>query len=174
MTIGVDGDGGVTFADGRYLIRKVAPPLPGFDADGLALPSGDGPEVYEFDRNGRHLRTRDGLTGAVLKTFEYDAAKRLVGVVDAFGKRTRIERDGAGKALAVDRARAASARRWSSMATAGSRASPTRPARRSASPTTSGLHRELPQARGRHDPLRLRHHRPADRATAAPTARSAR
>ena len=94
MTIGVDGDGGVTFADGRYLIRKVAPPLPGFDAEGLALPSGDGLEVYEFDRNGRHLRTRDGLTGAVLKTFEYDAAKRLVGIVDAYGNRTRIERDG--------------------------------------------------------------------------------
>ena len=34
MTIGVDGDSGVTFADGRYLIRKVAPPLPGFDAEG--------------------------------------------------------------------------------------------------------------------------------------------
>ncbi len=64
-TIGVDGDGGLTFADGRYLIRKVAPPLPGFDAEGLALPSSDGLEVYEFDRNGRHLRTRDGLTGAV-------------------------------------------------------------------------------------------------------------
>ena len=101
MTIGVDGDGGVTFADGRYLIRKVAPPLPGFDAEGLALPSGDGLEVYEFDRNGRHLRTRDGLTGAVIKTFEYDAAKRLIGVVDAYGNRTRIERDGAGMATAI-------------------------------------------------------------------------
>ena len=100
-TIGVDGDGGVTFADGRYLIRKVAPPLPGFDAEGLALPSADGLEVYEFDRNGRHLRTRDGLTGAVTKTFEYDAAKRLVGVVDAYGNRTRIERDGAGMATAI-------------------------------------------------------------------------
>ena len=64
MTIGVDGDDGLTFADGRYLIRKVAPPLPGFNADGLALPSGDGSEVYEFDRNGRHLRTRNGLNGA--------------------------------------------------------------------------------------------------------------
>src|SRR5262249_47429483 len=27
-TIGVDGDGAVTFADGRYLIRKVAAPMP--------------------------------------------------------------------------------------------------------------------------------------------------
>jgi RHS repeat-associated protein len=100
-TLGVDPDGGVTFADGRYLIRKVAPPLPGFDPDGLALPSGDGVEVYEFDRNGRHLRTRDANTGAVTKTFEYDAAKRLIGVVDPFGKRTRIERDGNGVATAV-------------------------------------------------------------------------
>ena len=92
---------GCTFADGRYLIRKVAPPLPGFDADGLALPSADGVEVYEFDRNGRHLRTRDGVTGAVARSFEYDAAKRLTGVVDAFGKRTRIERDGNGVATAI-------------------------------------------------------------------------
>ena len=101
ITIGVDGDNGVTFADGRYLIRKVAPPLPGFEADGLALPSADGLEVYEFDRLGRHLRTRDGFTGQVLQTFEYDAAKQLTGMVDAFGNRTRIERDGAGKALAI-------------------------------------------------------------------------
>ncbi|HEX6025802.1 MAG TPA: RHS repeat-associated core domain-containing protein [Solirubrobacter sp.] len=100
-TLGVDPDGGVTFADGRYLIRKITPPLPGFDPDGLALPSPDGLEVYEFDRNGRHLRTRDGITGAVTKTFEYDAAKRLIGVVDPFGKRTRIERDGSGVATAI-------------------------------------------------------------------------
>ena len=91
----------MTFADGRYLIRKVAPPLPGFEAEGLALPSTDGLEVYEFDRLGRHLRTRDGLTGASLQTFEYDATKRLVGVVDAYGNRTRIERDGAGTATAI-------------------------------------------------------------------------
>lgn len=99
LTIGTDGDGGVTFADGRYLIRKVAPPLPGFDPEGLALPSGDGLEVYEFDRTGRHLRTRDGLTGAITETFEYDAAKQLTGIVDADGNRTRIERAGATTAI---------------------------------------------------------------------------
>ena len=101
ITIGVDGDNGLTFADGRYLIRKVMAPLPGFDPEGLALPSGDGSEVFEFDRLGRHLRTRDGVTGAVIRTFEYDAAKQLIGVVDAFGNRTRVERDAAGKASAV-------------------------------------------------------------------------
>jgi RHS repeat-associated protein len=100
-TIGVDGDGGLTYADGRYRIRKVKPPLPGFDADTLALPSADGLELYEFDQHGRHLRTRDGLTGAIHRTFEYDAAKRLIGIADAFGNRTRIERDAAGTALAI-------------------------------------------------------------------------
>ena len=102
MTIGVDGDNGVTFADGRYLIRKVAPPLPGFDADGLALPSGDGPEVYEFDRLGRHLRTRDGLTGA-------GAADVRVRRGQAAGRRRRRVRQ-----PHADRARRAPARRWRS------------------------------------------------------------
>ena len=147
-TIGVDGDGGVTFADGRYLIRKVAPPLPGFDADGLALPSGDGAEVYEFDRNGRHLRTRDGLTGAVLQTFEYDAAKHLVGVVDAFGNRTRIERDGAGKALAIVAPGGQRTALVDQRRAAGSRASPTRPASSTASPTTNGLIKSFRKPKG--------------------------
>ncbi len=100
-TIGVDGDGGLTFADGRYLIRKVKPPLPGFESDTLALPSRDGREVYEFDGHGRHLRTRDSLTGRVVRTFEYDAEKRLTAIVDAFGNRTTIERDGSGRATAI-------------------------------------------------------------------------
>ena len=100
--IGVDGDGGVTFADGRYMIRKIAPPLPGFDGEGARA---------AVRRRRRGLRVRPqraatcapatGSRGAVLRTFEYDAAKRLVGVVDAFGNRTRIERDAAGKALAI-------------------------------------------------------------------------
>ena len=162
ITIGVDGDNGVTFADGRYLIRKVAPPLPGFEADGLALPSADGLEVYEFDRLGRHLRTRDGFTGQVLQTFEYDAAKRSAGIVDAFGNRTRIERDAAGKALAI-------------VAPGGQRTTLTIDARRLAGERRQPggghvpLHlrrraaQELPAAGGRDDPLRLRLDRAPDR-----------
>ena len=37
----------------------------------------------------------------MLKTFEYDAAKRLIGIVDAYGNRTRIERTGDGTATAI-------------------------------------------------------------------------
>ncbi len=161
MTIGVDGDGGVTFADGRYLIRKVAPPLPGFDAEGLALPSGDGLEVYEFDRNGRHLRTRDGLTGAVTKTFEYDAAKRLIGVVDAYGNRTqdRARRRRHGDRDRRPRRAAHDAElngdgfleTVTNPAGAGSTASPTT--------TPAACSRASRSPSGAHDPLRLRRRR---------------
>jgi YD repeat-containing protein len=51
--------------------------LPAFDGNGIRLPASDGREVYEFDAEGRHLRTRDSLTGAVRLSFTYDSAGRL-------------------------------------------------------------------------------------------------
>ena len=100
MTIGVDGDGGVTFADGRYLIRKVAPPLPGLRRRRARA---------AVRRRPRGLRVRPQRPPPAhprrahrrrsLKTFEYDAAKQLIGVVDAFGNahadRARRRRQGA-------------------------------------------------------------------------------
>ena len=162
-TIGVDGDGGVTFADGRYLIRKVAPPLPGFDAEGLALPSSDGLEVYEFDRIGRHLRTRDGLTGAVhqdvrvrrrqaagrhrrrLRQPHADRARRRGrGDGDRRPRRPAHDADDQRRRLPRERRR-------------------TRPARRTASPTTTGgLLASFKKPERRHDALRLRRRRAAD------------
>ena len=48
---------------GNARIRRAAPGLPGFiDAD-FSLPAEDGTAVFMFDRNGRHLRTVDALTG---------------------------------------------------------------------------------------------------------------
>ena len=79
------------------------PGLPGFTDADFSLPSEDGTEVYMFDRDGRHLRTVEALTGAVKWTFGYDGAGRLTTVTDgsATPNVTTIERDGAGKPTAI-------------------------------------------------------------------------
>ena len=79
------------------------PGLPGFTDADFSLPSEDGTEVYMFDRDGRHLRTVEALTGAVKWTFGYDGAGRLVTVTDgsATPNVTTIERDGSGRATAI-------------------------------------------------------------------------
>ena len=98
--VSVDGDGRVVFADGRHLIRRVDPPLPGFDRDGYAVPSSDGSQVWEFNADGRHLRTRDGLTGAVQETFAY-GDHGLTSMTDADGNVTKIERSATGAPEAI-------------------------------------------------------------------------
>ncbi|MEM7479685.1 MAG: RHS repeat-associated core domain-containing protein [Acidobacteriota bacterium] len=75
-------------------VFEVGEPLPGYDGDELRIPNPAGTEVYIFSRKGRHLRTIDSLTGAVLWEFGYDAQGRLVTVTDADGLVTTIERAG--------------------------------------------------------------------------------
>jgi RHS repeat-associated protein len=66
-------------ADGSVLILdndgsrvlSLSPPLPGFSGTDIAIPSEDGSELYQFDRQGRHLSTRNALTGATLYSFGY-------------------------------------------------------------------------------------------------------
>jgi RHS repeat-associated protein len=63
-------------------IARAAEPMPGFaDGDSL-IPGPDGSEVYQFNASGRHLRTLDARTGAVLRRFTYDGAGRLTAVHD--------------------------------------------------------------------------------------------
>ena len=77
MTIGVDGDSGVTFADGRYLIRKVAPPLPGFDADGpRAAVRRRLPRSTSSTATAATCAPATASPARSLETFEYDAAKQ--------------------------------------------------------------------------------------------------
>ncbi len=78
-------------------IRRIHPPLPGgvLSAD-ILIPSEDGEQVYEFDANGRHLRTRSALTGGTLFSFGYDSDGHLVSVTDGDGNQTTIQRDLAG------------------------------------------------------------------------------
>jgi RHS repeat-associated protein len=74
-------------------IRRVAPPLPGFTSHAILILSEDGSQVYEFDAAGRHLSTRNTLTGVVELQFDYDEAGRIISITDAGGNTTTIERN---------------------------------------------------------------------------------
>jgi YD repeat-containing protein len=73
--------------------------LPGVGETGFLIPSEDGTELYAFDLNGRHLRTLDALTGAVLFDFVYDDNGWLTQIVKTTGGTdniSTIHRDGLG------------------------------------------------------------------------------
>lgn len=94
-------DGSVVYAGSGGALRRTGPPYPGFGAARLEIPSPDGRSVDVFDGRGRHLETRDALTGGVRYRFAYDGAGRLVSVTDGAGGQTRIERGAGGRATAI-------------------------------------------------------------------------
>ena len=68
---------------------------------GFLIGSEDAIEIYVFDPSGRHLRTRDALTGASLYEFAYDSQERLTSITDADENITTIERDANGHPVAI-------------------------------------------------------------------------
>jgi YD repeat-containing protein len=48
--------------------------------------------VYEFNNDGRHLRTIDALSGVNRRVFGYDSAGRLATITDRIGQVTEIQR----------------------------------------------------------------------------------
>ncbi|MFN9731478.1 MAG: RHS repeat-associated core domain-containing protein [Pseudomonadota bacterium] len=110
-----EAEGIASFPDGRIVIggditrgpgflgqvHTVGSALPGVSLGDLVMPSPDGAETYRFSNTGRHLDTRDALTGAIRYQFTYDAAGRLIGITDGDGNLTRIERNAAGAPTAI-------------------------------------------------------------------------
>lgn len=95
-------DGSFHIADGNnHRVRRVTPPLPGFGATDIGVPSADGSELYRFNSEGRHLDTRNTLTGATKYTFNYDGSGRLIRVDDGDGNMTTISRNGGGQPTGV-------------------------------------------------------------------------
>ena len=74
-------------------IWSINPRFSGLSGDEILMASEDGLEVYQFSSSGRHLRTLNSLTGAVIYEFAYDANSLLTSVTDGFGNVTTIERD---------------------------------------------------------------------------------
>jgi RHS repeat-associated protein len=63
--------------------------------------SEDGSSLYVIDKAGQHVRTVNARTKATSYSFEYDAERRIVRMIDAHGNVTRIERDANGAPTAV-------------------------------------------------------------------------
>ncbi|MCF6212365.1 MAG: hypothetical protein L3K24_17290 [Gammaproteobacteria bacterium] len=89
-------DGSLYFADsGNDRTRRVGPSLPGMGTDEYLIPADNSNQLFHFDATGRHLRTFDTTTGAVIQQFRYDTDGHLSEIEDAHGNITRIERSGA-------------------------------------------------------------------------------
>ncbi len=96
-------NGEVFIADGdNYRIRKVMlPNANGLHSNEFRIPSKDATLQYIFDGNGKHLRTENTLTNAVMQQFKYNEQGTLDSIVDASGNATVIERSYDGTPTAI-------------------------------------------------------------------------
>ena len=100
--VSIDADGRLVIADtDNFKVRRVMAALPAYSRSNVVIPSPDGSAAYQFDSTGRHLSTRDGMTGALLYDFNYDGAGRLASVEDSYGNTTTIQRNAAGEPTAI-------------------------------------------------------------------------
>jgi YD repeat-containing protein len=83
------------------VVRKLVRPFPSWSNVEHAVGSGDGEELYIFDPSGRHLRTIGRRRGDLRQQFSYDAAGELISVRDTSSGTTTIQRDAAGKPVAI-------------------------------------------------------------------------
>ena len=93
-------DGDILFTDSRHYLNRAQNLYPEL-AGGGVIPNPDGTELFGFDPAGRHLTTKDPLTGQTMRTFDYDAEGRLSSISDAYGNVTTVERDTQGRPLAI-------------------------------------------------------------------------
>jgi RHS repeat-associated protein len=82
-------------------VREMTLALPGFNDQENVIASEDGSEIYVFDALGRHLYTKDALTGVKRFEFTYDTRGLVVGIRDIDSLLTTIERDADGNPTAI-------------------------------------------------------------------------
>ncbi len=87
--------GELYFSEANYArVRKISPALPGLGDTELAIASEDGSEIYVFSFEGRHLRTLNAMSGAVIYLFTYDSNNYLTQIDDGDGNIYQIQRVG--------------------------------------------------------------------------------
>ncbi|XP_076799431.1 teneurin-3-like isoform X4 [Clavelina lepadiformis] len=86
-------DGSVYIADQLNLrIRKIVHSLPvKNNKDQYSVSNPDTNQLYSFDHNGRHLTTKNIITGTPLYSFVYDSSGRLNSVTDVNNNRLSVE-----------------------------------------------------------------------------------
>ncbi len=86
-------DGSILIADSQSArVRRLTQLLPGLDKNDYLIASENGKELYHFNWRGKHMRTLNALTQAVLQQFNYNEDGTLASITDAFGNVTQIER----------------------------------------------------------------------------------
>jgi RHS repeat-associated protein len=86
-------DGRLYFTNlGSDSIGVIGSPFPGVSPGDIAIPSREGHALYIFSPEGRHLSTKQALTGTALYTFSYDVEGRLSAISDSHNNVTTIER----------------------------------------------------------------------------------
>ncbi|OGT12641.1 MAG: hypothetical protein A3F73_08960, partial [Gallionellales bacterium RIFCSPLOWO2_12_FULL_59_22] len=100
--VAVDGRGNLYIADNtNNRVRKVSPSFSATGVGGLTIASEDGTQLYQFDSDGRHLRTLSAATGAEQYRFVYDSHGFVAQIIDGDGNITSIERDAGGNPAAI-------------------------------------------------------------------------
>jgi RHS repeat-associated protein len=75
-------------------VREVLAQFRSFTTGTTSMPSADGSEVYVFSPYGQHLSTFDPVTGATLRTFQYDSQNRLTSITETRGGTTTLAYNG--------------------------------------------------------------------------------
>ena len=83
------------------MIQKISSPFARYATTDLLVASEDGSEIYQFDFNGKHLKTLNAKTNAVKYNFIYDANGYLSQVVDGDSNTLTINRDSTGNPLSI-------------------------------------------------------------------------
>lgn len=100
--VSIGPDGVAYIADtGNSRVREIGTAQPSLELGEFVVPSEDGTLAFVFDSGGRHQRTVDALTGALLYRFSYDTGGNLTDITDGDDNNTHIERDQDGNPPAI-------------------------------------------------------------------------